>query len=68
MAHPNRLNERAAYRHDSDGTYSDAEREFMVAMERFKRDRRRPYPDARDVLAVAHALGYRKVNGGHHAD
>lgn len=41
--------------------FSDDEREFMLAMERFEREHHKPFPDCRDVLAVAKALGYRKV-------
>jgi len=41
--------------------YSDDERLFLVAMERYKRERRRPYPTWREVLQVVRSLGYRKV-------
>jgi hypothetical protein len=41
---------------------SDRQREFMVAMERYMRTRRRPYPTAREVLRVARALGYKKAS------
>ena len=41
--------------------YSDDERIFLVAMERYKRERRRPYPTWREVLHVVRSLGYRKV-------
>ncbi len=41
--------------------YSDEEREFLVAMERYKRQNRRPYPTWREVLHVVHSLGYRRV-------
>jgi hypothetical protein len=40
--------------------YSDAEREFIVAMDRFRREKRRRYPTCRDILQVMHELGYRK--------
>lgn len=43
--------------------YTDDEREFMLTMDRWKRERHRPYPDCRDILAVARSLGYRKVEG-----
>ena len=33
--------------------------EFMMAMERFKREYHRPHPTCRDILAVARSLGYR---------
>lgn len=59
-----------AHRVDMGGDYTDEEREFMCAMDRFKRDNRKPYPDCRDVLQVARSLGYRKVeaqaNGAPH--
>jgi hypothetical protein len=41
--------------------YSDDEREFLVAIEKYKRRHRRPFPTWREVLHVAHCLGYRRV-------
>jgi hypothetical protein len=41
--------------------YSDDEREFLMAIESYKRRNRRPFPTWREVLHVAHSLGYRKV-------
>ena len=41
--------------------YSDEEREFLMAMERYKRRQGRPFPTWREVLHVAHRLGYRRV-------
>ncbi len=41
--------------------YTDEETIFMKAMERFKRENRRPFPTWNEVLQVLHALGYRKV-------
>jgi hypothetical protein len=41
--------------------YSDDERHFLVAMERYKRMNRRPFPTWREVLHVVHSLGYRKI-------
>jgi hypothetical protein len=41
--------------------YSDEEREFLTAIESYKRHRRRPFPTWREVLHVAHCLGYRRV-------
>jgi FMN phosphatase YigB (HAD superfamily) len=35
--------------------------EFMHAMDRYKRDFKRPYPTWSEVLEVLKALGYRKV-------
>ena len=41
--------------------YSDDETDFMKAMDRYKRDNRRPFPTWSEVLEVLRALGYRKV-------
>ncbi len=41
--------------------YTEEEREFLVAIDRYKRSARRPYPTWREVLRVIKALGYRKV-------
>ena len=41
--------------------YSDEETIFMKAMDRYKRDNRRPFPTWSEVLEVLRALGYRKV-------
>ncbi|MDE2104898.1 MAG: hypothetical protein KGL39_47110 [Patescibacteria group bacterium] len=41
--------------------YSDDEREFMVAMDTYKCQNRRPFPAWTEVLAVLLSLGYRKV-------
>lgn len=41
--------------------YTSEELEFMKAMELYMRRNRRPFPDCRDVLLVARALGYRQV-------
>jgi hypothetical protein len=45
----------------SGDTYSPDELEFMLAMDRYKRDNRRPFPSWSEVLGVVRALGYRKV-------
>lgn len=42
--------------------YTDAERQFMLAMDRYKRSNRRPYPTWREVLKVLESLGYRQVD------
>ncbi len=34
---------------------------FLKAVERYQRRHRRRYPTWREVLAIAHALGYRRV-------
>src|SRR5262245_1343302 len=41
--------------------YTDEETAFMKAMERYKRENRRPFPTWSEVLEVLRALGYRKV-------
>src|SRR3954451_13192299 len=41
--------------------YSDDEMDFMKAMDRYKRDNRRPFPTWSEVLEVLASLGYRKV-------
>jgi hypothetical protein len=41
--------------------YTDDETSFMKAMERYKRENRRPFPTWSEVLEVLHSLGYRKV-------
>ena len=41
--------------------YSDDERDFLIAMERYKRENRRPFPTWSEVLEVLVSLGYRKV-------
>ena len=41
--------------------YTNAEIEFMQAMDQYKRANRRPFPTWSEVLEVLRALGYRKV-------
>src|SRR6516165_2254942 len=41
--------------------YDEAETAFMKAMERYKRENRRPFPTWSEVLEVLISLGYRKV-------
>jgi hypothetical protein len=41
--------------------YSEDETAFMKAMERYKRENRRPFPTWSEVLEVMISLGYRKV-------
>lgn len=45
----------------SEPIYTDAEGEFLRAMEMYKRLSRRPFPTFREVLEVLNSLGYRKV-------
>ena len=41
--------------------YNDEETTFMKAMDRYKRENRRPFPTWSEVLEVLRSLGYRKV-------
>ena len=41
--------------------YTDEENIFMRAMDRYKRENRRPFPTWSEVLEVLRSLGYRKV-------
>ena len=41
--------------------YSDEEREFLMAMESYKRRNHRPFPTWREVLHIVYCLGYRRV-------
>ncbi len=41
--------------------YSDEEREFLIAIDRYKRTRGRPFPTWREVLNVLRELGWQKV-------
>ncbi len=41
--------------------YTDEETMFMKAMERYKRENRRPFPTWNEVLEVIRSLGYLKV-------
>jgi hypothetical protein len=41
--------------------YTEDESEFMKAMDRYKRENRRPFPTWSEVLEVLHSLGYRRV-------
>lgn len=45
-----------------DRIYDDEEREFLMAVEKYKKERRRPFPTFSEILQIAHALGYRKVS------
>jgi hypothetical protein len=44
-----------------DREYDDEEREFLMAMDRYRRENRRPWPTWSEVLEVLKSLGYRKV-------
>jgi hypothetical protein len=41
--------------------YTDEETVFMKAMERYKRENRRPFPTWNEVLEVIRSLGYEKI-------
>lgn len=41
--------------------YTDEEVVFLLAMDRYKRLRQRPFPTWREVLNVLLSLGYRRV-------
>jgi len=45
---------------DIGADYGDDEREFMLAMDRYKRQHRRPFPTWKEVLDVLKGLGYRR--------
>lgn len=40
--------------------YTTDELEFLRAVDRYKLTHRRPFPDCREILAIAKSLGYRK--------
>ncbi len=46
--------------HNVTPDYTADELEFMLAMESYRRERRRPFPTCCEVLEVLRALGYRK--------
>lgn len=54
---------RWSFRHPvtSNREYTPDELEFMKALDKYKRDNRRPHPDWCEVMDVFRALGYRKV-------
>jgi len=41
--------------------YTEDEVEFLKAMERYRRENRRPFPTYSEVLEIVRSLGYRKV-------
>lgn len=45
----------------SEREYSDEEREFLRAVDRYRRECKRPWPTATELLQIAVSLGYRKV-------
>lgn len=50
-----------AYRYHCDTTeYTEAEAEFIMAMDEFKRNKKRPFPSWSEALAVLLSLGYHR--------
>lgn len=41
--------------------YSPEEIEFMMALQRYKEERRRPFPTTKEVLEILRSLGYHKT-------
>lgn len=41
--------------------YTDEEREFLMALDRYKREAKRPWPTNTEILQVLLAMGYRRV-------
>jgi len=48
----------------TDREFSDDEHEFILAIERYRRVKRRRFPSFREVLDVLKSLGYRKTQDG----
>ena len=44
--------------------YTDAEIEFMHALDKYKRASGRMFPTCSEILEVLHSLGYRKIESG----
>ena len=57
IAQPRR---RRFYTGIDDADYTAREREFMNALDAYKREHRRPFPTSSEVLTVLLSLGYRK--------
>lgn len=60
LAHPRNVTQQV----NAGAAYTEDEVEFMLALHRYKTENQRPAPTWAEVLAVAKALGYRKVNEG----
>lgn len=45
---------------DMGANYTEDEIEFMLAMERYKREKKRKFPNCHEVLIVLKSLGYVK--------
>ncbi len=48
-------------RTQAENEYTADEVEFLMALDRYKRHRHRPYPTWPEVLAIAKSLGYRRI-------
>jgi hypothetical protein len=46
---------------NSGSEYSDDQRAFLQALDRYKRSNHRPHPSCCEVLAVVESLGWRRV-------
>lgn len=44
-----------------EGEMTEAQFEFLMAIDRYKKENQRPFPTWTEVLEVVNALGYRKV-------
>jgi len=44
-----------------EGEMTDEQFDFLMAIDRYKRENSRPFPTWTEVLDVMHAMGYRKV-------
>ncbi len=44
--------------------YTDDEREFLVALERYRQSRHRRFPSCREILQVIKSLGYQRSGIG----
>lgn len=56
------LSQRAIVPGEDATDYSPEEFEFLRAMEKYRREQRRPFPTCCEVLRVLKSLGYRREN------
>lgn len=59
-----RLTEHRILGNDLGSELTPDEVEFLLAMERYKREKHRPFPTWHEVLRVVKSLGYRKPEVG----
>lgn len=45
-----------------DPCYSDEETEVLRAVDRYRREAKRPFPSVTELLALLRAMGYRRVD------